>query len=123
MPTSITELISTFYEAASGKPELLAAVLTDDWDDIPLPPGQQPGRAGAGTLIERSESADRMPIAGQPWASSRPAASPATSRAWPTCTRKPPEHTKETRKDGNNEHDERHCHEAAAVPRRRAVLV
>jgi hypothetical protein len=32
----------TFYEAASGKPELLDAVLADDWDDIPLgPTGRQ----------------------------------------------------------------------------------
>jgi predicted ester cyclase len=52
MPASITELIGSFYEAARGKPELLDAVLTDDWDDTPLEPGQGPGRAGARTLIE-----------------------------------------------------------------------
>jgi predicted ester cyclase len=52
MPTSITELIGTFYEAAGGKPELLDAVLTEDWDDIPLGPGQEPGLAGARTLVE-----------------------------------------------------------------------
>jgi predicted ester cyclase len=51
MSTSITELIETFYEAASGKPELLDAVISDDWEDIPLGPGQEPGRAGAMTLI------------------------------------------------------------------------
>jgi predicted ester cyclase len=50
MSTSITELIGSFYEAASGKTELLDAVITDDWDDIPLGPGQAPGRAGARTL-------------------------------------------------------------------------
>jgi predicted ester cyclase len=52
MSTSITELIGTFYEAASGKPELLDAVLTEDWDDIPLGPGQEPGLAGARTLVQ-----------------------------------------------------------------------
>lgn len=52
MPASISELIGTFFEAFSGKTELLDAVLTDDWDDIPLAPGQEPGRAGARTLIE-----------------------------------------------------------------------
>jgi predicted ester cyclase len=52
MSTSINNLIGTFYEAASGKTELLDAVIADDWDDIPLGPGQEPGRAGARTLIE-----------------------------------------------------------------------
>jgi hypothetical protein len=52
MSTSITELIGTFYEAASGKAELLDAPIMEDWDDIPLVPGQEPGRAGARTLIE-----------------------------------------------------------------------
>jgi predicted ester cyclase len=52
MSTSINNLIGTFYEAASGKAELLDAVITDDWDDIPLGPGQEPGRAGARFLIE-----------------------------------------------------------------------
>jgi hypothetical protein len=52
MSTSINNLIGTFYEAASGKPDLLDAVLTEDWDDIPLGPGQEPGRGGARTLIE-----------------------------------------------------------------------
>jgi predicted ester cyclase len=52
MSTSIDELIGTFYEAFSGQPELLDAVLAEDWDDIPLGPGQEPGRAGAKILIE-----------------------------------------------------------------------
>jgi predicted ester cyclase len=52
MPASINELIGTFYEAASGQVELLDEVITEDWDDIPLGPGQEPGRAGARTLIE-----------------------------------------------------------------------
>ncbi len=52
MSTSISNLIGTFYEAFSGQAELLDAVITDDWDNIPLGPGQEPGRAGARTLIE-----------------------------------------------------------------------
>jgi len=52
MSASIKDLIGTFYEAASGKPELLDAVITEDWEDIPLGPGQEPGLAGAKTLIE-----------------------------------------------------------------------
>lgn len=52
MSSPIDQLIGTFYEAFSGKAELLDAVVTDDWDDIPLSPGQEPGRAGARSLIE-----------------------------------------------------------------------
>ena len=52
MSTSISNLIGTFFEAFTGKVELLDAVITDDWDDIPLGPGQEPGLAGARTLIE-----------------------------------------------------------------------
>ena len=52
MSTSTNELIATMYEAFSGKAELLDDVITDDWDDIPLAPGQEPGRAGARSLIE-----------------------------------------------------------------------
>ena len=52
MSTSITELIGSFDEVWGGKTELLDAVLTDDWDDIPLGPGQKPGRAGLRARIE-----------------------------------------------------------------------
>lgn len=52
MSTSTNKLIGTLYEALSGKAELLNAVITDDWDDIPLGPGQEPGRAGARSVIE-----------------------------------------------------------------------
>jgi steroid delta-isomerase-like uncharacterized protein len=52
MSTSITELIGSFYEAFNGKTELLDAVITDDWDDIPLAPGEAPGRAGLKDAIE-----------------------------------------------------------------------
>ena len=57
MPASINNLIGPLYEAFNGKPELLDAVLTDDWDDIPLVPGQGPGRAGAKSLIEELNKA------------------------------------------------------------------
>lgn len=44
MTRSIEDLLATFYEAFSGKPELLDDIVVDDWDDIPLGPGQAPGR-------------------------------------------------------------------------------
>jgi ketosteroid isomerase-like protein len=52
MTGSIDELITRFYDAFSNKPELLDDILTEDWDDVPLSPGQQPGRAGAAWLIQ-----------------------------------------------------------------------
>jgi predicted ester cyclase len=52
MSTNINNLIGTFYGALSGKMELLDGVITEDWDDSPLGPGQKPGRAGAKALIE-----------------------------------------------------------------------
>jgi predicted ester cyclase len=52
MPASIREFVETAYEALSGNPDLLDAVMSDDWEDVPLTPGQEPGRAGARFLIE-----------------------------------------------------------------------
>ncbi|AEW98331.1 ester cyclase [Streptantibioticus cattleyicolor] len=52
MTDTIDKLIGTFYEAFSGRPELLDGIVADDWDDIPADPGQPPGRAGATPLIE-----------------------------------------------------------------------
>ncbi len=52
MTRTIENLIGTFYAAFSGKPELLDDIVADDWDDIPLGPGQAPGRAGAASLIK-----------------------------------------------------------------------
>ena len=57
MPAFIDELIDTAYEAFNGKPELFDGVLSEDWDDIPLQPGQEPGRAGAKFLVELLEKA------------------------------------------------------------------
>ena len=58
MAISIAELIGSFNEAWSGKTELLDAVVTDDWDDIPLAPGQKPGRAGHRADRSRDRGAD-----------------------------------------------------------------
>ena len=52
MSTPIERLIGIFYEAASGRAELLDSVITDDWEDIPPGPGQEAGLAGARSLIE-----------------------------------------------------------------------
>ena len=43
--------IGTFYRAFSGRPDLLDEVLTPAWKDIPLAPGQAPGREGMKPLI------------------------------------------------------------------------
>lgn len=44
--------IETLYRAFSeGKPELLDQAVTPDWQDIPLAPGQEPGREGMKSLI------------------------------------------------------------------------
>jgi hypothetical protein len=52
MSTSINNLTGLCYEAFSGKPGLLDTVLTEDWDDIALGPGQEPGHAGLRAPIE-----------------------------------------------------------------------
>lgn len=45
--------VETLYRAFSdGDPDLLDRALTVDWKDIPLAPGQQPGREGMKPLIE-----------------------------------------------------------------------
>lgn len=43
--------VETFYKAFEGRPELLDEAVTEDWQDIPLAPGQQPGREGMKPLI------------------------------------------------------------------------
>ena len=65
MSTSITELIDSFYEAFCGKTELLNAVLTDDWDDIPLGPGQEPRpRRGEAPDRRAQQGLQRLPHRG-----------------------------------------------------------
>ncbi len=44
--------IGTLYRAFSeGRPELIDQAVAPDWQDIPLAPGQQPGREGMKPLI------------------------------------------------------------------------
>lgn len=43
--------VETFYRAFAGKPELLDQAVAVDWQDIPLAPGQSPGRDGMKPLI------------------------------------------------------------------------
>jgi steroid delta-isomerase-like uncharacterized protein len=49
--------VETFYKAFEGRPELLNEAVTEDWQDIPLAPGQQPGREGMKPLIEGFKAA------------------------------------------------------------------
>ena len=44
--------VETFYRAFAGRPELLDQAVTSDWQDIPLAPGQAPGREGMRPLIQ-----------------------------------------------------------------------
>ena len=45
--------VETLYRAFSdGEPELLNQAVTPDWQDIPLAPGQAPGREGMKPLIK-----------------------------------------------------------------------
>ena len=43
--------VETFYRAFEGKPDLLDTAVTEDWQDIPLAPHQEPGRDGMKPLI------------------------------------------------------------------------
>lgn len=43
--------VETFYQAFEGRPDLLDDAVTEDWQDIPLAPHQQPGREGMKPLI------------------------------------------------------------------------
>ncbi|GEN24484.1 ester cyclase [Halomonas cupida] len=43
--------IETFYRAFEGRPELLDDAVAENWQDIPLPPGQEAGRDGMKPLI------------------------------------------------------------------------
>lgn len=44
--------IKTLYRAfSSGNPDLLDEAISDDWQDIPLAPGQQPGREGMKPMV------------------------------------------------------------------------
>ena len=43
--------IDNFYRAFAGEPDLLDQVVTADWQDIPLAPGQAAGRDGIKPMI------------------------------------------------------------------------
>ncbi|OCP05736.1 MULTISPECIES: ester cyclase [unclassified Ensifer] len=43
--------LEAFYRAFEGQPDLLDAAVTEDWQDMPLAPQQQPGRDGMKPLI------------------------------------------------------------------------
>lgn len=45
-------IVATFYRGFSGDTDLFDEVVAPDWDDIPLAPGQAPGREGAKGLVE-----------------------------------------------------------------------
>ncbi len=58
LTTAERQAIETFYAAwQAKKPELLHQVCTPDWQDIPLGPGQVPGPAGLGHILERFTTA------------------------------------------------------------------
>lgn len=49
--------VQTFYRAFEGEPDLLDQVVTPDWQDIPLAPGQGPGRDGIKPMIRAFKAA------------------------------------------------------------------
>lgn len=51
MTTPTADIVGTFYRAFSGETDLFDRVLAEDWDDIPLAPGQAAGRAGGKDLV------------------------------------------------------------------------
>jgi len=52
VPDPLQQLVETFYRAFSGDTDLLDGVVTPDWEDIPLGPGQAPGPAGIKPMIK-----------------------------------------------------------------------
>ena len=44
-------MLETFCRAFQGEPNPLDQLVTPDWQDVPLEPGQQPGRDGAKPVI------------------------------------------------------------------------
>ncbi len=49
--------VQTFYRAFAGEPDLLDQVVTPDWQDIPLAPGQGSGREGIKPMIRAFKTA------------------------------------------------------------------
>jgi predicted ester cyclase len=52
MPDDVRLTVETFYRAFAGEPDLLAGVVTPEWEDIPRGPGQAPGPDGVRPTIE-----------------------------------------------------------------------
>lgn len=51
VPDADRVAVETLYRAFEGRPDLLDEAVTTDWQDIPLAPGQQPGREGMKPLL------------------------------------------------------------------------
>ena len=51
VPDALHQLVDKFYRAFSGDTDLLDEVVTPDWEDIPLSPGQGPGPDGIKPMI------------------------------------------------------------------------
>lgn len=51
VPDADRVAVETLYRAFEGRPDLLDEAVTTDWQDIPLAPGQQPGRDGMKPLL------------------------------------------------------------------------
>lgn len=49
--------LTTFYRAFAGEPDLLDQVVTPDWQDIPLAPGQGAGAEGIKPMIRAFKQA------------------------------------------------------------------
>ena len=56
MPDPLHQLVATFNRAFSGDTDLLDRVVTPDWEDIPLNPGQGPGPGPKPTIKGVGES-------------------------------------------------------------------
>lgn len=57
LSTKDRRTVEAFYRAFAGEPDLLDQVLTPDWQDIPLLPGQGPGPEGIKPLIRAFKAA------------------------------------------------------------------
>jgi len=51
VPDPLHQLVATFNRTFSGDTDLLDGVVTPDWEDIPLNPGQGPGPDGIKPMI------------------------------------------------------------------------
>jgi len=52
VPDTLHQLVATFNRTFSGDTDLLDRVVTPDWEDSPLNPGQGPGPGGAKPTIK-----------------------------------------------------------------------